>query len=76
MKRIYIGNPIITKELNLVPFRVYEGEKLKEIIEKYPILSKLLIEIKDLPRMKKETVRIESYFKELEKQVKEENNGV
>lgn len=76
MKRIYIGNPIITKELNLVPFRVYEGEKLKEIIEKYPILSKLLIEIKDLPRMKKETVRIEAYFKELEKQVKEENNGV
>ena len=31
MKRIYIGRPIITKELNLVPFRVYEGDKVEEM---------------------------------------------
>ena len=75
MKRIYIGKPIITKELNLVPFRVYEGEKVEEIMKKYPVLSRILIETKAFPRMKNEKVRIETYFREFEKQVKEESDG-
>ena len=75
MKRIYIGRSIITKELNLVPFRVYEGDKVEEIIKKYPALSRILIETKAFPRMKNEKVRIETYFREFEKQVKEESDG-
>ena len=75
MKRIYIGKPIITKELNLVPFRVYEGDKVEEIVKKYPALSRILIETKDFPKMKNEKVRIETYFREFEKQVKEESYG-
>lgn len=75
MKRIYIGRPIITKELNLVPFRVYEGDKVEEIVKKYPALSRILVETKDFPKMKNEKVRIETYFREFEKQVKEESYG-
>lgn len=75
MKRIYIGKPIITRELNLVPFRVYEGDKVEEIIKKYPALSRILIETKAFPGMKNEKVRIETYFREFEKQVKEESDG-
>lgn len=75
MKRIYIGDSIVTNELNLTPFRIYEGDKLKEVIEKYPSLSKLLIEIKDLPKMKNEKIKIAAYFKELKKEVEEVRNG-
>ena len=76
MKRVYIGPSIVTDELNLISFGIYEGEeKLKSILEKYPVLSKLLIEIDDLPKMKNEKIKIEAYFKELQKQVKEGSNG-
>ncbi len=75
MKKIYIGEALVTNELNLTPFRIYEGGKLEEIIKKYPTLSKLMIDIKDLSKKKQEKIKIAAYSKELKKEVEEAKNG-
>ena len=48
MKKIYMGKRIQLPEIQLHTYAVYSGDVLSTLIEKYPLLDKLLIEISNL----------------------------
>lgn len=64
-KFIYLGDNIDLPELNLSKGSVYFGDKVVVILEKYPILTKLLVEVDKLPKFNINEVLLSKYTEEL-----------
>lgn len=69
---IYLGGNLDFKEFRLVRGTVYyETDIIKEKIEKYPLLKKVLIDIKELGKIQQN----EKLFESITESIKEEIKG-
>ena len=67
---IYLGNRLEFEDLVLSKGTVYfESEKIKEKLEKYPTLKKVLVEIEKLPSIDKNEVLFEKIVNDIKEEI-------
>ena len=71
MKKIYMGKRTQLPEIQLHTYAVYSGDVLSTLIEKYPLLDKLLIETSNLATEKSKI----GYYAALSDQLTKELGG-
>lgn len=71
---IYLGNDLNLPEFRFTKGGVYYGEKIEELIEKYPLLGKLLIDTEELPQFNINNTVIEVLTEELKQETERGNN--
>ncbi|CAM3107556.1 MULTISPECIES: hypothetical protein [Streptobacillus] len=71
---IYLGKNIDLLGMRFNEGTVYYGEKIEEVLEKYPILSKLLIEVENVSKLKINKVVLNKITEELKEIVEKEGN--
>ncbi len=64
---IYLGRNLDLPELRLNEGSVYYGEKIDMLLKKYPLLSRILIAVDELPKMNINKVILFKITDELEK---------
>lgn len=67
---IYLGNNINLPEFRFTKGGVYFGEKIEELIKKYPLLGKLLIDTEKLPEFDANETLLEKLTDELNEEIK------
>ncbi|WP_338953601.1 hypothetical protein [Fusobacterium nucleatum] len=62
---IYVGKKLDLPEFLFVRGTVYFGEEIEKLIEKYPLLGRLLIPVEDYPKINKDYQYFNSIVDEL-----------
>lgn len=72
---MYLGNTLDFKDFRFSKGVVYfENEKIKEKMEKYPLLKKILIDISQLGETPKNERLFSTITNQLKEQIEEEDN--
>ena len=64
-KYIYVGKNLDLPEFLFIKGTVYYGEDIEKLIEKYPLLSKILIPVEDYTRINKNSQYFDSIVDEI-----------
>lgn len=64
-KYIYVGKNLDLPEFLFIKGTVYYGEDIEKLIEKYPLLSKVLIPVEDYPKIDKNSQYFDSIVDEI-----------
>jgi hypothetical protein len=64
-KYIYVGKNLDLPEFLFIKGTVYYGEDIEKLIEKYPLLSKILISVEDYPKIDKNSQYFDSIVDEI-----------
>lgn len=62
---IYVGKKLDLPEFLFIKGTVYFGEEIEKLIEKYPLLERLLIPVEDYPKINKDYQYFNSIVDEL-----------
>ncbi|WP_064579434.1 hypothetical protein [Streptobacillus moniliformis] len=71
---VYLGKNIDLLGMRFNEGSVYYGEKIEEFLERYPILSKLLIEVENVSKLKINKVVLDNITEELKGILEKEVN--
>lgn len=64
-KYIYVGKNLDLPEFLFIKGTVYYGEDIEKLIEKYPLLSKILISVEDYTKINKNSQYFDSIVDEI-----------
>nr|DAT49764.1 MAG TPA: hypothetical protein [Caudoviricetes sp.] len=64
-KYIYVGKNLDLPEFLFIKGTVYYGEDIEKLIEKYPLLSKILIPVEDYTKINKNSQYFDSIVDEI-----------
>lgn len=64
-KYIYVGKNLNLPEFLFIKGTVYYGEDIEKLIEKYPLLSKILIPVEDYTKINKNSQYFDSIVDEI-----------
>ena len=68
---IYLADNIDLPEFKFIKGSIYYGDKIDELIEKYPLLSKILIDTEKLSETKNNELLFNAVRKEILSQIEE-----